>query len=394
MRDQATGLNPAAGAGALAEQPGDARFPWRASPPRRASAGAGSSRRARLTYDVTEPGDDSPFCQLRPADRSLHPRPRHGAARPRLVRAPRARGSPRPTSRDLPRADGRARPQRSPRVAAPPTRSSASSAVCGRTGRTSSSTRSASTRRCASSRALRRADRGGGRGARPGSRAADGDDAARARLGVARSRRDGRRAARGAEPEGGRRGAWEPLFFAVVRRPVARAADEAEEGPGPALHRLVTRLVRLFKPGGVAMGPHAWARSSGEPLAPDRDRRRPAAPGLLLAHRERARRPRRLLARLRTRRRGRAPGARDRALRGGARAAVAARRPQRLPACAADAARGRRRGRRRARDARGRAARRGPAGGKACGIERATELERRSCAASRRRKGDTGSPWC
>jgi hypothetical protein len=63
--------------------------------------------------------------------------------------------------------------------------------------------------------------------------------------------------------EGGRRSAWEPLFFAVVRRPVARPSDDAADGPGPALHELITAL-RLFKPGGVAMGPHAWARSSGD----------------------------------------------------------------------------------------------------------------------------------
>jgi hypothetical protein len=61
--------------------------------------------------------------------------------------------------------------------------------------------------------------------------------------------------------EGGRKTAWEPLFFAVVRKPLAGAEDD--EGPGPALRELVTAL-RLFKPGSVGMGPHAWARSPGD----------------------------------------------------------------------------------------------------------------------------------
>lgn len=63
--------------------------------------------------------------------------------------------------------------------------------------------------------------------------------------------------------EGTRRGAWEPLFFAVVRRPFDGPSGAVEDGPGPALRELVTAL-RLFKPGGIGMGPHAWARSSGD----------------------------------------------------------------------------------------------------------------------------------
>ena len=67
--------------------------------------------------------------------------------------------------------------------------------------------------------------------------------------------------------EGGRRSALEPLFLAAVRRPVVprngSVAPEAAEGPGPALRRLITAL-RLFKPGGVGLGPYAWARSSGD----------------------------------------------------------------------------------------------------------------------------------
>ena len=70
---------------------------------------------------------------------------------------------------------------------------------------------------------------------------------------------DAPREARNAE--GGHKTAWEPLFLAVVRRPLA--AGEDDHGPGPALRELVTAL-RLFKPGSVGMGPHAWARSSGD----------------------------------------------------------------------------------------------------------------------------------
>jgi hypothetical protein len=60
--------------------------------------------------------------------------------------------------------------------------------------------------------------------------------------------------------EGARRSAWEPLFLAVVQRP-PDGGDE--DGPGPALRELITAL-RLFKPGSVGMGPHAWARSAGD----------------------------------------------------------------------------------------------------------------------------------
>ena len=59
--------------------------------------------------------------------------------------------------------------------------------------------------------------------------------------------------------EGSQRSAWEPLFFAVVQRPL----DGSGDGPGPALRELITSL-RLFKPGSVGMGPHAWARSAGD----------------------------------------------------------------------------------------------------------------------------------
>jgi hypothetical protein len=60
--------------------------------------------------------------------------------------------------------------------------------------------------------------------------------------------------------DGSQRSAWEPLFFAVVQRPLG-GTDDA--GPGPALREVITAL-RLFKPGSVGMGPHAWARSAGD----------------------------------------------------------------------------------------------------------------------------------
>jgi hypothetical protein len=64
--------------------------------------------------------------------------------------------------------------------------------------------------------------------------------------------------------DGGSRVAWEPLFLAAVRRRLPLSGNGAQaspdDGPGPALRQLVTAL-RLFKPGGVSLGPYAWARS-------------------------------------------------------------------------------------------------------------------------------------
>jgi hypothetical protein len=64
--------------------------------------------------------------------------------------------------------------------------------------------------------------------------------------------------------DGARRAAWEPLFLGAVRRPVPAPGRNGDgppaEGPGPALRELVTAL-RLHKPGGVCLGPYAWARS-------------------------------------------------------------------------------------------------------------------------------------
>jgi len=69
--------------------------------------------------------------------------------------------------------------------------------------------------------------------------------------------------------EGSRLGAWEPQFLVVVRAPnPGVAADVGGEGsdaisPGAALNDVITTL-RLFKPGGVGLGPYAWARTPGD----------------------------------------------------------------------------------------------------------------------------------
>jgi hypothetical protein len=60
---------------------------------------------------------------------------------------------------------------------------------------------------------------------------------------------------------------WEPAFLALVRVDEPGAGDEEAHDPGvaavAALRRLVTTL-RLFKAGGVGLGPHAWTRSAGD----------------------------------------------------------------------------------------------------------------------------------
>ena len=71
--------------------------------------------------------------------------------------------------------------------------------------------------------------------------------------------------------EGAGRSAWEPQFLAVVRGPVPPSEDDPEAipggsaavAPGAALRELVTTL-RLFKAGGVGLGPYAWARAPGD----------------------------------------------------------------------------------------------------------------------------------
>ena len=69
--------------------------------------------------------------------------------------------------------------------------------------------------------------------------------------------------------EGARRSAWEPQFLAVVRAPLPRRdAEQHRDGtwaatPGAVLREVVTTL-RLFKTGGVGLGPYAWARTPGD----------------------------------------------------------------------------------------------------------------------------------
>ncbi len=56
---------------------------------------------------------------------------------------------------------------------------------------------------------------------------------------------------------------WEPVFLAILHAPRERAGDETHEPVGAMLRRLLTTL-RLFKPGGIAAGPHAWVSAGGK----------------------------------------------------------------------------------------------------------------------------------
>ena len=58
---------------------------------------------------------------------------------------------------------------------------------------------------------------------------------------------------------------WEPPFLALTRVPEPAAEDDLEPGAMAvnAFRRMVTTL-RLFKAGGVGLGPHAWTRISGD----------------------------------------------------------------------------------------------------------------------------------
>ena len=112
------------------------------------------------------------------------------------------------------------------------------------------------------------ADRGRDRGDRPAARPADAGRAARPRDRVDRPRRHGRRARRGARrrrPRASRR--WEPTFLAVGPRRRARRRPTTTADAGlaavEAFRRLITTL-RLFKAGGVGLGPHAWTRIAGD----------------------------------------------------------------------------------------------------------------------------------
>jgi hypothetical protein len=70
-------------------------------------------------------------------------------------------------------------------------------------------------------------------------------------------------------PEGGGRADWEPQFLVHVRCDVSDIEAEAAEGEEPPAtplaerFRTVVTALRLFKSGGVGLGPHAWTRVHG-----------------------------------------------------------------------------------------------------------------------------------
>ncbi len=70
--------------------------------------------------------------------------------------------------------------------------------------------------------------------------------------------------ARASEASGG--AGWEPTFLAIANVGVADPDDDEVADAGTrsveAFRKMITAL-RLFKPGGVALGPHAWTRVSG-----------------------------------------------------------------------------------------------------------------------------------
>jgi len=70
--------------------------------------------------------------------------------------------------------------------------------------------------------------------------------------------------ARSAEGMGG--AGWEPNYLAIARVDAVGGADDGSDlglRAVAAFKRVVTTL-RLFKPGGVSLGPYAWIRSSGD----------------------------------------------------------------------------------------------------------------------------------
>jgi hypothetical protein len=69
--------------------------------------------------------------------------------------------------------------------------------------------------------------------------------------------------------EGTGRSGFEPQFLAVVQGSIPSGDTDADDpaggasAPGAVLRELVTAL-RLFKPGGVGLGPYAWAHTPGD----------------------------------------------------------------------------------------------------------------------------------
>jgi hypothetical protein len=72
-------------------------------------------------------------------------------------------------------------------------------------------------------------------------------------------------------PEGSGRAGWEQQFLISTRcklgdiEPAREDADGVEPAASPLTERIarVITAMRLFKPGGVALGPHAWIRTGG-----------------------------------------------------------------------------------------------------------------------------------
>jgi hypothetical protein len=68
--------------------------------------------------------------------------------------------------------------------------------------------------------------------------------------------------------DGGARAGWEPQFLATTRCDAAELEAEAtagEQAVAPLAERFrnIVTALRLFKPGGVGLGPHAWVRAHG-----------------------------------------------------------------------------------------------------------------------------------
>ncbi len=58
---------------------------------------------------------------------------------------------------------------------------------------------------------------------------------------------------------------WEPAYIAAAQIDLNEVREDSADGVDPIaerFHRLITTL-RIFKPGGVGLGPHAWVRAGG-----------------------------------------------------------------------------------------------------------------------------------
>ena len=220
---------------------------------------------------------------VHPADRALHPRPRPGAARARLVRRGLRRDRVRRPGGAVSGGAGGRRAPRSPQ-ARRAGRQSPSCAGCGRGRPTSRWTTNASTsadRRARGAEAKRPRTRSRSSSRCAGSSCRRRGSSSRPRPSSGRTRVEVPPEARLAEGAGA--AGWEPAFLAATRvsaRDVdAESEDEAQPDAGAravsAFRQLITTL-RLFKAGSVGLGPYAWTRAGGQPLAPDRDRRRAA----------------------------------------------------------------------------------------------------------------------